>query len=70
MTYKDYILQFISEDTPAGDIARDIAQDPHFPATSNHDELDYYLTVDQTSCDSFMQVFERTFNEYQAFKVM
>lgn len=70
MTYKDYILQFISEDTPAGDIARDIAQDSQFPVTSNHDELDYYLTVEQSSCDSFMQVFERTFNEYQAFKVM
>lgn len=70
MTYQQYILQFINEDTGRGDIARDIAQDPNFPATNDFEELDYYLTFKQPSCDSFMRVFERTYNEFQSMKVM
>lgn len=65
MNYHQYILQFINEDSGRGDIARDIAQDPQFPATNDYEELDYYLSIEQSACDSFLQVFERTFKEFQ-----
>lgn len=66
MTYKDYILQLIDEDSPVGDVARDIAEDPKFPETNDYEDLDYYLTIQNSSCDSFMRVFERTYNDFQS----
>ncbi|WP_010309320.1 YozE family protein [Kurthia senegalensis] len=66
MTYKEYISQFQNDDSPAGDIARDIMEDLEFPQTNDYEELNYYLSIEQCACDSFMSVFERTFNEFKS----
>lgn len=64
MTYKEFILQFVEDDTAYGDIARDIAQDDAFPNTNDYEEMDYYLTLTGAS-DSFLRVLEETYEEYK-----
>jgi uncharacterized protein YozE (UPF0346 family) len=63
LTFKEWILKFVTVDLPIGDIARDISEDEQFPNTKDFDEILYYLETTPTS-DSFIRVFKYSFNMY------
>lgn len=43
MTFKKWLTQFIDENSPRGDFARDVLADAEFPDTKNLSKINDYL---------------------------
>jgi hypothetical protein len=43
MTFKKWLAQFIDENSPRGDFARDVLADAEFPDTKNISKINDYL---------------------------
>lgn len=63
MTFKKWLQQFIKEDNPIGDLARDNEQDPTFPDTNSYNEMYDYL-FSQNASDLCLQSFDKAFQLY------
>lgn len=64
MTFKKWILQYISEDSPIGDFARDNQQDPTFPDSDSYNELYDYL-ISQNASYLCLQSFDKAWHLYK-----
>lgn len=64
MTFKKWILQYINEDSPIGDLARDNKQDPTFPDSDSYNELYDYL-ISQNASYLCLQSFDKAWNLYK-----
>jgi uncharacterized protein YozE (UPF0346 family) len=62
-TYKTWILQYIKEDSPRGDLAIDIKDDKKFPATKSKEKIITYLEF-KGACDGAISAFECSYREY------
>lgn len=64
MTFKSWILQFINEDSPRGDLAIDVRDDAPFPNSKTYKKNCDYLNYAGASrlC---MESFENAFNQYK-----
>lgn len=49
MTFKQWILQFVNEDSPIGDLARDNKIDTNFPDSNSYEDLYHYLFLQNAS---------------------
>ncbi|MED4886599.1 YozE family protein [Lysinibacillus sp. FSL R7-0073] len=65
MTFKKWILQYINEDSPIGDLARDNKQDPKFPDSNSYDNLYSYLFY-QNASYLCLQSFEKAWQLYKS----
>jgi len=65
MTFKQWIKQFIDEDSPRGDFAQDIESDVTFPDTSKRGKVFYHLHVMGASREAF-SAFNDVWREYKA----
>ena len=63
MTFKKWLQQFINEDNPIGDLARDNEHDPTFPDTNSYNEMYDYL-FSQNASDLCLRSFDRAFQLY------
>jgi len=63
-SYKMWIKQFRQEETPRGDIAREIKDDKNFPATTSKKKIINYLER-LTACDGAIRTFHETYLEYK-----
>lgn len=62
-TFRVWVRQFIEEDTPFGDLARDITDDFEFPKKNNHDTIAEYLRFRNASLACLL-TFKRAWKEY------
>ncbi|PJO45145.1 YozE family protein [Lysinibacillus xylanilyticus] len=65
MTFKQWILQYINEDSPIGDLARDNKVDPKFPDSNSYEELYSYL-FSQNASHLCLQSFEKAWQLYKS----
>ena len=65
MTFKKWILQYINEDSPIGDLARDNKKDPKFPDSNSYDTLYSYL-FSQKASYLCLQSFEKAWQLYKS----
>ncbi|EON73955.1 YozE family protein [Lysinibacillus sphaericus] len=65
MTFKKWILQYINEDSPIGDLARDNNEDPKFPDSNSYDELYSYL-LSQNASYLCLQSFEKSWQFFKS----
>lgn len=62
-SFKTWIIQFREEDSPRGDLARDIKWDKAFPTTTNGQEMHDYL-VGKAGIEG-LRTFKEVFAEYE-----
>lgn len=62
-SFKTWIIQFREEDTPRGDLARDMKLDKSFPTTTNGNKMYEYL--DSKASTAALVTFEEVFKEYE-----
>ncbi|KPN97744.1 sterile alpha motif-like domain-containing protein [Lysinibacillus sp. ZYM-1] len=65
MIFKTWIQQFINEDNPIGDLARDNEQDPSFPDSNSYNELYDYL-YSQNASELCLLSFDKAWQLYNA----
>ncbi|WP_449354405.1 YozE family protein [Virgibacillus natechei] len=65
MTFKNWIKQFIDEDSPRGDLARDIEKDMAFPDTDKFGKAFYRLHI-MGACREAFSAFTEVWREYKA----
>lgn len=63
-SFKIWSKQFIHDNSPFGDVARDIESDSDFPNYVSRYRLRRYLE-DQGACDACLNVFDEMFEEYK-----
>ena len=49
MTFKQWLKQYVNEDSPIGDLARDNELDPYFPNTNSYNKMYDYLLSQNAS---------------------
>lgn len=64
MTFKTWIQQYINEESPIGDLARDNKLDPKFPDSNSYDTLYSYL-LSQNASYLCLQSFEKAWKLYK-----
>lgn len=64
MTFKKWLKQFIYEDSPIGDLARDNELDPAFPNSNSYYRLYDYLRRQNASC-LCLQSFNKAWKLYK-----
>lgn len=64
MIFKQWILQFINEDSPTGDLAMDIQDDVYFPNTKIYGEMYDYLESNHAS-DLCLASFKEAWKKYK-----
>lgn len=62
-SFYQWCKQFVNEDSPIGDLAKDNLLDPTFPDSDSYNELYDYL-VSQHASDLCLQVFDKAWNLY------
>ena len=67
MTFKQWVLQFVNEDSPRGDLAVDIQNDKTFPNSSSYNEMYDYLYHMNVS-DPCLHSFDMAWNDYREIK--
>ena len=65
MTFKTWIKDFEDDDTPFGDLARDIKIDEEFPVTKKFEKIARHLR-DLNACQGAMRTFGEAFIEFFA----
>jgi uncharacterized protein YozE (UPF0346 family) len=63
-SYKMWIKQFRQEDTPRGDMAREIKDDKDFPVTTSKKKMLNHLEK-LTACSGAFRTFHETYLEYK-----
>lgn len=64
MTFQVWIKQFEGDDTPRGDLAKDIASDSRFPSADTYDEIYAHLKR-RGACKDVIGTFKRAWNRYR-----
>lgn len=64
LTFKNWILQFINEDSPTGDLARDNKQDPKFPNSYSYNKIRAHLER-QNASELCMESFQDAWKQYK-----
>lgn len=64
MTFKNWLKQFINEDNPISDLARDNEQDPTFPNSYSYKKIRAHL-VKQNASDLCMETFQNAWTRYK-----
>lgn len=62
MTFKEWMLKYREQDSPRGDLARDIGRDPSFPADS--EQARAYLSTKLVNFPEAHAVFKRCYRDY------
>jgi hypothetical protein len=66
LEFKEWIMQFLKDDTPFGDLARDIASDHYdFPSSNQRQVIDRYLDMEKMACENAMLTFRKAFDNYE-----
>lgn len=63
MIFKEWIMQFEKDNSPIGDLAKDIKQDEQFPYTKDYKSILNYLES-QNACDGAIKAFKHAFRIY------
>lgn len=64
-SFYSWLLQFKSDNTPLGDLARDAKADKDFPRHAiSYKHLNDYL-VSKAACKDALSIFEKAFREYE-----
>lgn len=64
-SFKVWIRRLKDEDTPVGDLARDISCDPNFPDGDSHTRISKYLE-EKSHHPGVMDAFEQAWKIYSA----
>lgn len=64
MTFKQWIFQFIYEDSPRGDLAEDVRLDTEFPDSDSYNEIYDYLYYKDASV-LCLQSFDEVWKQYK-----
>ena len=64
MSFKTWSKKFLNENSPMGDLARDIKQDTNFPSYRCKKHIAEYL-CDNHACDAALKVFDKMYEEYK-----
>lgn len=65
ITFYTWLKQFKDDDTPLGDLSRDVSDDPEFPRTKKYDIMVQYLKSKDVP-NKVLTVLESSFSNYQA----
>lgn len=66
-TFKKWIKKYEGEDTPAGVLARDIAQNEFFPDTAIRHEMLTHLQV-RPATPELMAIFKQVYDDYRVWR--
>jgi uncharacterized protein YozE (UPF0346 family) len=64
-TFRVWVRQFGEDNTPFGDLARDIADDSEFPKKNDHDTILEYLRI-KNACLACELTFEKAWSDYDS----
>ena len=63
MDFKEYSEKFLSEESPLGDLARDMKSDGGFPETNEFEKVESYLLY-MGACYEALRAAEEMFEKY------
>ena len=63
MSFRTWIMRYRTRNNPMGDLARDIADDPEFPDTSDLISVSFYLQR-RHPCGECVEVFQTACKRY------
>jgi uncharacterized protein YozE (UPF0346 family) len=64
MIFKEWIMQFEKDDSPIGDLAKDIKRDKQFPSNKDYKSILDYLESNR-ACYGEIEAFEHAFEIYK-----
>ena len=64
MTFKNWILCHVGENSPLGDLANDVVTDGSFPETESKEEIETYLDS-KNACEGALNAFNHAWNMYK-----
>ena len=64
-TFRVWIRQFSEDNTPFGDLSRDISDDSEFPKKNDHDTILEYLRI-KNACLACELTFEKAWSDYDS----
>lgn len=64
MNFKEWILQYVGENSAIGDLANDISNDVNFPDLNSKEDIENYLES-QGACYSAMATFNEAWMRYR-----
>lgn len=67
-TFVRFLLRFKHDDTPAGDLARDLLEDPCAKRTWGYARLRKHLTEDHRACDDALDTLDLCHEAYKRLK--
>lgn len=71
ISFRVWIRRFIDDDTPIGDLARDMKNDHlRFPKSNKYDVIEHYLSVERHACYKARMTFEDAWEKYKIFHSM
>ena len=63
MSFAKWLMQFVEENSPLGDLARDVAKDKNFPRSRRYETI-YSSLEDGGASDACMNVFEEAWEKF------
>ena len=67
-SFKDWLLQFVKEDSITGDLARDIELDNCFPNNSrDYNTISEHLSISHNACYSVVKTLDEVFDQYKEY---
>lgn len=68
-SFKTYMItHYLDDDTPQGDLARDIKDDANFPGHTTDFAIVYYYLKSRGACREVLQTFYDVWGHYCAFR--
>lgn len=60
-------MQFIENQSPFGDLARDMKKDIDLPDSNKRNEIHRYLDMECNACENALDIFNTAFNQYEKY---
>jgi len=69
-SFKEWIKQFIEDQSPFGDLARDMKKDLDLPDSNKRNEIHRYLDMECNACENALDVFNTAFDQYEKYLLL
>ena len=63
MSFAKWLMQFVEENSPLGDLARDVAKDKNFPRSRRYETIYSYLN-DSGASDACINAFDEAWEKF------
>ena len=67
MSFREWMMQFIDQPTPYGDLVRDMKSDHDLPESNKRYDIERYLDLERSACENALMTFQNAYDDYEIY---